>query len=336
MNLSVFPLGPVAYPPDAEAPGCAAPWGGPYAVAAPAGGLLPFHWARPHSATRRLDCADVIDAETEAVVQALVVDPATPGAPLYLPVELYYDAASNTDYLLYYGDLIDGLALPCGRRLRLRLDNEVVSPVFVVYEDLSAAPVLEWWHDTPLGSVPYGTGLHQRLYMPGATVWHGEPKEYSETSKDAFGRDVLDFRAVASTATFTTPPLPAWLREALSGIRSHAHVTLSDFPETRGERVALSYDAADRCRSSVTVTVEALEVVTTAAGTCAAPAPLVAVPVPEDGYAVRGWRCGDTSDTAEDWQDTGLTRCEQDTTATWQDTGRTRCAQDSFSGGSEE
>lgn len=289
-----------------------------FALAVPPDRLPPFVLTRRASA-RRIDCVRLIDADTGTLVLQLDPTPGTPTPTRGLAYQKFTDA--GTDYLVYFGAILPDVTLPC-RRLRLEVD-EFLSAVFLPHP---AAGLLlaEWYHPGPLAGLPYGTGLRQRLYVPGGLVRYADPKEERTVTKDPdSGQERVDFVALTRQGTFTTAPVPQYLVEALQAARAHR------FFSVEGEAVELegvkpTAFGEDAGRWSVEVTVKDRQVLLSSG--CAAPA-LVPVLPPAD-YAPARWRCGDPFDTHPDWTDTGDTRCQQDATATWVDTGSTRCQQE--------
>lgn len=183
-----------------------------YYLASPQGRFLPFCLRLPRTPDRWLQCARVLDAVTGDVLQEF--------DPRLLSFQKFEDATSA--YFLYYGSGVAGLVLPLCRPLRLRID-EMTSVAFLVQSDLSSYLWCRWWHDTPLQHLPYGTGLQQHLYVPGAVLREQDPREERTETKSAATAAVrVDFLAQARTVSFETEPLPAWLVQAVQGSRLHA------------------------------------------------------------------------------------------------------------------
>lgn len=316
LNLHAFPFAVLPAVPDPvernDSPDS-------FALLAPPDRFLPFVLSRPAQASRRLDCARVIDADTGAVVLTLNVAPATPTPVLGLAYQKY--SANGTDYFVYFGAIVPSMSLPCGPRYRLVVD-EFQSAAFTALPSLTDCLLAEWYHVGPLQDAPYGTGLRQRLYIPGGLLRFAEPRQDKAVTKDAVTfTERVDFLALTRAATFTTGPVPTFLAEALHGAQAHTSFLVN------GQAYALDAVKAaefspDSGRYVVEVTVKEQQVLIRRG--CPPPV-LVAEAVPE-GFTSAAWRC-DPSSTQADYQDTGAIRCVQDGGATWTDTGNTRCQQ---------
>lgn len=310
MNLSTFPFG--AAPgqlPDAPEPGCDG-WGS-YALTLPyADRLPPFALVRPTS-LYRLDCAELVAADSPATI--LLRLPA--GALAY---EKYSDGAY--DYFLYYGARLPaGVLLPAGR-LRLRLDG-YLSAAFVACPVPPPGIRLAWTHPGPLGSLPYGTGLEQHLFLPRAYVRYVELKTTRRVSKDENDAEIIDFLALTEQGSFTAANLPPWLAQAVEAAPAHATARVDD--EAVNRLQVKSEPAEDSCRFSLRITLERTQVLVRRG--CATLPALPLVPEPAGGYAPHTYQCGDVNDHGPDWQPDGDTYCAQDATANWQPDGPPSC-----------
>lgn len=301
LNLSVFPLVPLlGLPPELAVRSGMGGWSA-YALAAPADRLLPFVLTRPTGASAWVNCAWVEHADTGARIATLLPTGQTSATPppAALVLQKATDPTRGVEHFIYAGALVPSLALPCGVPLRLVLDNAWQSPRFMAFPDLSDFLKLEWWHAGPLGGLPYGTGLRQRLYVAGAALAYGKSREESDVTKTAAtGAERIDFLALYRTATLTVEPVPPYLSEALDGAPAHQYAEIDgeawkikgSKPSPKGEQGG---------RASVELSLEQEEVVIRRAG--AEPA-LAAAPFDPVADAPRPWRCGDEGDTAPDWQ----------------------------------
>ncbi|OGX80845.1 hypothetical protein BEN47_06195 [Hymenobacter lapidarius] len=254
-------------------------------------------------------CARLEHADTGALLHELT--PTGPGAPLPalgLLLHKFQDAGTGVESFAYYGGIIPGLALPCGVPVRLVLDNAYQSPRFTGRADSATACLqLDWWHDSPLYRVPYGTGLHQRLYVENAGLQYAPTREKSEVIVNpATGEDTVVFMAKIRAATVSTEPLPAYLAEALSAANAHQRFAV-DGEEWKLAEAKETKAGTDGGRDAFTLTFEQTDVLVRRS--CPVPAP-VSLPYAPD--MVRPWRCGDTSDTAPDFQPDGEGICESD------------------------
>ena len=275
-----------------------------YALAAPADRLLPFVLSRPATgggASAWVNCAWIEHADTGARIATLLPTGGTAGSPPpnALVLSRATDAARNATHFIYSGGIIPGLALPCGVPLRLVLDNAYQSPRFLAYTDLSGFLSMEWWHGGPLAGVPYGTGMRQHFYVDAAALAYAPTARKKDVTLDsATGLERLDFLSLLRTATLNTEPLPGYLLEAFDGLEAHSNVLL-DGEAWKVKEVKATTSGPEGGRSSLSVTVEQQQVVISRAGL----APLLPVrPFNAVTDAPRPWRCGDTTDTAADYQ----------------------------------
>jgi hypothetical protein len=244
-NLETFPFSSNGTTPDAQAEACL---DAPYYLAVPTTRFLPFCLRRLRNPARWLDCARVVDALTGYTVFEFPV------------ARLNYQKFSDAqhDYFLYYGTSVANLQLPVCRPLRLQVD-EFTSPAFLAHADLSEYLRLSWWHDTPLQHLPYGTGLQQWLYIPGATLREQDPREErTETLNPVTAEKRVDFLAQARTVSFETEPLPAWLVQAVQGAKFHDTFRAGSF--LQGNRpvkeVKQTAPGPDFCSRALSVTLE--------------------------------------------------------------------------------
>ncbi|GAB3303697.1 hypothetical protein [Hymenobacter tenuis] len=245
-NLQTFPFTATGQPLLDAAPAACADQ--PFALRAPVSRFLPFSLRRLKAAGRWLDCAQVLDADTGEVLLTL--------NPRLLGYEKFTDA--TYDYFLSYGGPVTGLSLPLCRRLRLRVD-EFTSVAFQAVSDLSEDLLVRWWHPGPLAHLPYGTGLEQHLYIPGATLREGAPREERTETKNALTASArVDFLAQARTVSFETEPFPAWLVQAVQGAKAHAVFAAPGF--TGGEYPVQEVKATEfgalSCFRSLSVSLE--------------------------------------------------------------------------------
>lgn len=319
LNLHVFPFSLTPALPDVDPPGTDAP---AFALPSPADRLLPFVLQRPSDTSRRLDCARIVDADTGATIRTLDLNPVLPTPDYGLAYEKYTGPADGgTDYFVYFGAIIPKLQLTPCQRYRLVVD-EFASAVFspLPASELETALRVEWYHPGPLAGVPYGTGLRQRLYVPGAALRFAAPREEKEVRKDAItGAETVDFLALTRAATFTTEPLPAWLVEAVFAAKAHALLEV-DGQRLTGLTVKETVFGADR----LTLELTAYDTQVLVARACVPP---VMAAVPADDYEPHGYLCG-LPDNQPHWQDDGYTECAQDQGPDWQDDGYTECKQD--------
>lgn len=291
-----------------------------YALPAPADRLLPFVVSRlrvPGQASW-LNCASIVDADTEELLVTLTPTGPTIGAPpsLGLVFDKVPDPANGVDHFIYYGALIPGLGLPCGRALRLLVDNQWQSPRFFAVADLSGYQRIEWSHPGPFSGVPYGSGLTQRLYVDNGGLQVAPARTVEASTQDAVsGALRTDSFAAYMVRTATVGVVPAYLADALLVAKAHKYFAIDSQPwrltEAKPELVG-----ADGGRSTFTLTVEGLAPIQSRAS-CPAP-PLMAVAFDPVADAPRPWRCGDASDVAPDFQPTGAFVCE---TASGDNTG---------------
>lgn len=313
LNPHVFPLVPTAgLAPELAARAGMGGWE-PYSLAAPLDRLLPFTLARVllPSASPWLNCASVVHAETGELVFALTPLGSTvsPVPDFGLVLTRFVDTASQTEYYTYDGALIPGLFLPCGIPLRLIVENAYQSPRFLAVAKAADLPLthqkLEWWHSSPLGHVPYGQGLRQRLYVANGALSELPAREEEQSSKNLdSGKVRRTYYAAFAQQQLVVDPAPAYLAQALQAARS------CKFFEADGERSRLlavkpTPAGPDGGRYSLTATLESYEPILSRG--CDGQLPEVAF---DPAYTPRGWRCGDPNDKAPDVQPTGAYSCE--------------------------
>lgn len=317
LNPHTFPL--VPYPglaPELATRSGMGGWGA-YALAAPNDRLLPFVLSRRLLASNAswVNCAWVEHADTGERLATLVpmgapVRPAVVPA-LGLVLTKLVDAANETEYFTYDGALIPGFPLPCGVPLRLIVDNFYQSPRFVALapaaELRQSHLLLEWYHGGPLQGVPYGRGFRQHFYVDNGSLQELDPREDAVTNKNA---DTGEENTVSlnqfAQKSFLVEPVPAYLKQALTAARGPRYF-LADGDEWKLLSVKSTPTAPDGGRYSVTGTLESKQPLLSR-GCTVAPLPVTLYDPLAD--AARGWRCGDTSDTASDFRSTGVFSCE--------------------------
>lgn len=329
MDLRALPFS--AYPglpPDAEPARCAGPWGS-YALPIPANRLLPFALSRPYAGPNsRLNCASIVDATTYEVLFTLNVEDSS--APLYLPTQKVTDG--TTEWLLYYGGVLTGLQLPCGRAIRLLFDNSYQSAALKAGVDVGES-FIEWYHTGILENVPYGPGTDlfaQRLYLPGTEFTAGESSLNIEEDTDPLtGQVTVTSQTLTFTTAFSIGPVPTRLLTLWQTIAVHRYIVLSSAGLVQKLAVKssdLGDGIARGCRHQLDLTATQIEVLHVGSGCDRASVALRVEEAPAD-FSPRRYLCGDTSDTQPDFQRTGLSECEQDGGANWQRTGVSECEQ---------
>jgi hypothetical protein len=318
-NPYTFPL--VAYPglaPELALRSGMGAWP-PYALAAPSDRLLPFVLSRRllASNSRWLNCAWIEHADSGVRIVTLVPT----GAPatgvnvpqLGLVVSKQVDPVNGADYFLYDGALIPSLNLPCGVPLRLVIDNAYQSPRFYAWgpaaELRQTHLQLDWHHDGPLSGVPYGRGFRQRLYVANGALQFEEPRTEKVSSKNPdTGAEVLQSLSQYAVRSFVVEPVPTYLADALS-VAQAPKFFLADDEAWRLTAVKASPVGSDGGRWTLSGTLE--NQLPLLRRGCHQPA------LEEHAYnpatdVPRGWRCGDTSDTASDYGPSGEFSCELD------------------------
>jgi hypothetical protein len=283
-----------------------------YALPAPADRLLPFVLSRTLAPGNSawVNCATIVDADTEQVLFTLTPTGQTTSAPgpYGLVLAKVVDKVNSTEHFIYTGPRIPNLALPCGRSLRLLLDNEWQSPRFVAYTDLSGFQELEWFHPGPLSGVPYGTGLVQRLYVENGGLQYAAPREVKSSTQDSTsGTQRLDFYAKYRAATTNVSLAPRYLSEAVAAAEVHKFFRVDGEP-WRVTGVKETVAGTDGGRWTMQVSLEQEQVLQARLACPPPPLPVLAYDPVAD--KVRGWRCGDASDTAADFLPTGSVSCE--------------------------
>jgi hypothetical protein len=313
----MFPL--VAYPglaPELALRSGMGAWE-PYGLAAPSDRLLPFVLSRRllASNSRWLNCAWVEHAESGARIATLVPTgaPAAGGnvVQLGLVVSKQVDNVNGADYFLYDGALIPSLNLPCGVPLRLVVDNAYQSPRFYAWgpaaELRQTHLQLDWYHDGPMSSVPYGHGFRQRLYVDNGALQFDEPCTEKVSSKNPdTGAEVLQSLAQYAVRSFVVEPVPTYLADAVS-VAQAPKFFLADGEAWRLTAVKSSPVGTDGGRWTLTGTLEDQQPLLRRG--CYQPALEVQAYDPATD-APRGWRCGDRSDRAPDYGPTGEFSCE--------------------------
>lgn len=292
----------------------------PYGLSAPSDRLLPFVLSRRLLATnsRWVNCAWIINADSGVRVETLVPT----GAPqaggnvptLGLVLSKQLDQANGADHFLYDGALVPDLSLPCGVPLRLIVDNAYQSPLF--YAVAPAADLrlthlqLDWYHDGPLAGVPYGRGFRQRLYVDNGALQFGEPRTEKVSSKNPdTGAEVLQSLSQYAVRAFAVAPVPTYLAEAVS-VAQAPKFFLADEESWRLTVVKTTAVGEDGGRWALNGTLENQTPLLRRG--CHQPALELHAYDPATDLP-RGWRCGDTSDTASDFQPYGAFSCEVDT-----------------------
>jgi hypothetical protein len=289
----------------------------PYGLAAPSDRLLPFVLSRRllASNSRWLNCAWIINADSGQRVETLVPTgaPQTGGnvPALGLVLQKQLDQANGADYFLYDGALVPGLALPCGVPLRLIVDNAYQSPLFYAVAPAAALHQthlqLDWYHDGPLAGVPYGRGFRQRLYVDNGALQFGEPRTEKVSSKNPdSGAEVLQSLSQYAVRTFVVAPAPTYLAEAVS-VAQAPKFFLADDEAWRLTTVKATAVGPDGGRWVLSCTLED-QTPLLRRGCHQWPLDLETYDPATD--VPRGWRCGDESDTASDFQPTGDFSCE--------------------------
>lgn len=288
-----------------------------YALEAPNDRFLPFLLSRrmvPSNA-KWINCIWVEHADTGARIQTLLPTGATPAAAPSLGVLFtkLVDTDHKVEHFTYNGAPIADLSLPCGVPLRLIVDNAYQSARFVAIAPAADMPQthfpLEWYHNGPLHGVPYGRGFRQRFYLRNGSLQPLDAREEKESTKDPNGGpDRLDSLSVFAQKGFVVDPVPAFLTQAFQGARA-AKYFLADNAPWQLASFKATPSGIDGGRWSMSGTLEDLEPLLRMG--CQAPAldveafdPLMSAP--------RGWRCGDTSDTAPDAVKTGAFSCQLD------------------------
>lgn len=314
--LNPYPYPLVPYPglaPELAVRSAMGGWG-PYAQPAPADRFLPFVVTRTLDLanSRWLNCARVEHADTGALITTLtpVGYTGAAGNDFDLPFRKYTDEAHGVEHFVYFGGIVQALALPCGVPLRLVVDTEWQSPRFHAVPDLSGFLLLEWWDNGPANGVPYGTGFRQRLYVENAALQFTEPTTEKETTKNAAtGEERIDYLAKTNNAAFTVPLVPAYLAEAVSGAEASAHLEI-DGQAWQAVDIKPAVQGEDGGRWNLAITVKQKQVLRYRAS--CPPDPLADAGYDATADAPRPYRCGDTSDTAPDFVDTGGFNCETD------------------------
>lgn len=325
MDIRALPFS--AYPgvpPDTESARCGA-WGA-YHLPIPQDRLLPFVLSRPYAGPNsRLNCASLVDAVSYKLIVRLSVDPNDTSAP-YLPTQKATDG--RTEWILYYGGVIQNIPLVCGRPVRLILDNGYQSAAMVPV--LHTGLILEWYHSGVLQDIPYGVdGFAQRLYLPGTELLPADSALTVEEDTDALtGATTVTSQTLTYNSSFSVV-LPVWAARFWQTIPLHRYKFLSSF----GDVSKLSIKQTDMgdgitqgCRLRLDVTVQQTEILHVGSGCDRAALPVLVEEAPA-GFSPRAYLCGDDSDTRSDWQRTGQSECEQDGGANWQRTGTSECEQ---------
>ncbi|MGI4864144.1 MAG: DUF5977 domain-containing protein [Janthinobacterium lividum] len=320
LSPHVFPI--VAHPGPAPELSARSGQGGwePYALAAPADRLLPFVLTRliAPGQGRWVNCATIVHADTEAVIAILSPTGQTVGGPaaLGLVLQKVVDQANLREHFIYTGAAIPALNLPCGVPLRLLLDNGWQSARFMAVVELSGPPDgvsatyqrLEWSHPGPLSGIPYGTGFTQRLYLENAGLQYASPREVEQSSQDATtGIIRQDYLAQYERRTTNVALAPRYLTNAMLAARAHRTFRV-DNQRWKLVEVKETVAGTDGGRWTLALTLEDLEPLQSRLSCPADPLPAVVFDPVAD--APRLWHCGDTSDTAPDYQPTGATSCE--------------------------
>jgi hypothetical protein len=316
LNPYTFPL--VPYPGLAPELATRSGMGGwePYVLEAPNDRLLPFVLSRRRlpSNPSWVSCAWLEHADTGARIATLVPTGAQ-AAPATIPTlgllfNKLTDLPNQTEHFTYDGALIPELSVPCGVPLRLIVDNAWQSPRFYALAPAASLSIshlpLEWYHDGPLSGVPYGRGFRQRFYVDNGSLQNLDPREVETTNKDldTDAEVTISLNQFAQKA-FALPAVPAYLSQALSAARLPRYF-LADGEAWRLLSVKSSPSGQDGGRWSIAATLESKEP-SLSRGCKADALPVVNY---DPDFVPRGWRCGVTSDTAPDFQPTGVYSCQ--------------------------
>jgi len=287
-----------------------------YALETPNDRLLPFVLSRRQLPTNAswVSCAWLEHADTGERLATLVPTGAVNPVPaLGLVLTKLTDAANQTEHFTYDGALIPGLALPCGIPVRLLVDNAYQSPRFVALAPAGQLRqshlLLEWYHGGPLHGVPYGRGFRQRLYVDNGSLQLLDPRTEEQANKDpdTGAENTLSLHLFAQKS-FTVAPAPDYLAQALLAARAPRYF-LADGDQWKLLTVKSTPTAPDGGRFTLVATLETREPLLSRG--CLVPV-LPAAAFDPVADAPRGWRCGDESDTAEDFRATGGYSCEVD------------------------
>lgn len=252
--------------------------------------FLPFMVAKPATG-QGLDCILVYNATTDALVATVL--------PANVAVSVYTDG--TTDYYIYYGTLITGLALACGRYY---LDVKgYISEAFAVADNVDNLLKIEWKNSADIGGLPYSLGFMQRLYLDAAVSAPSYPYR-EEGEKDGAGEFVALSRTLAKTWNFDTRLIPEFLLDVLQSLTLHDSVTIGAHPAAVNLKGKVTASTADECASIAQIEFSDPPV---NASHCAPP--LAWLPVNTAGYVPKPWLCGAASTTAPFWENTGRTRC---------------------------
>lgn len=210
-------------------------------------------------------------------------------------VESY--TSETKDYIIYYGDAVTGLNLPCGRYY-LEVDGWFSEPFYAV-SSVSDSLRLEWYNTSDIGSFIYSTGYRNLLYLPDSILV--EPTyEYEEEAEENGGLPNVSFKKLKKVYRFDTGEVPQYIVDSLHGIPLHNQITIGGH---EAQEVRVKEDWLDgSCYANVEITFSD-SVITTDA--CPEPVVLTLV-----GNGSKTWLCGDDANTTDTWEDTGAVRCK--------------------------
>ncbi len=185
---------------------------------APHNAFLPFLLMRP-SAQRPITCITVYNELDQVIIYV---------SGLNFPYRFFSDGV--TDYYFYFGELIPGLDLPCGKYYWQILDR--VSEIFTVGPSLDKLLRLSWFSDSVIGSLRYPAGWEQVVYLDTSL----EKPEYpvnTEYKPDGEGTDYLQTGRVSKVLQCTTDLLPEFMVDALSALPLHSNVQVGPYRDVR-------------------------------------------------------------------------------------------------------
>lgn len=139
-----------------------------------------------------------------------------------VPQETGYEiyTLGTSQYIIYYGAIIDGLVMECGSYYLKISDgtNDWFSEVFTVGDFTTNGnpyAVLEWSHSHDVGDIIYQTGYVNRLYLD---IELGEPDYITEeeVSKDVLGNEIDILVRTQKQYKSTIAALPEYLVDSLT------------------------------------------------------------------------------------------------------------------------
>lgn len=259
-------------------------------LVAPPNRFLPFLVAKPATG-QGLDCVIVFNADTDTIVTTIL--------PASVAVSVYTDG--TTDYYIYYGSLVTGLALACGRYF---LDVKgYFSEVFTVVDNADSLLKIEWKNSADIAGLPYSLGFMQRLYLDAAVSTPSYPYR-EEGEKDGSGEFVALSRTLTKTWNFDTRLLPEFLLDVLQSLTLHDAVTIGAHPAVINLKGKVTASTADECASIAQIEFSDPPI---NASHCAPP--LTWLPVDTREYVPKPWLCSIVATSAPFWENTGTVRC---------------------------